>query len=370
MRGIRGWLKGNDIKSLIQSGQFARAAQILILTINCMFCKYCGTEIADDSIFCTRCGKKVLEDIPIVHKERVDDSNSIRVQLIDGEKDAWQATDNMQWVKPIGARIIQTALLVIGLFFLCYGIIWSCIIERRVIESDYLSSYPFFSRFVASADEPLGIIDVFVDLERDDPNFSMYKSEWEALYNEKYGLVDKERSERITKRLYKEWGIEFDETMSFLIDDRLTSEQRVQIAREIDRETPPVVSAPYDYVKYYYKAEKMAVSKFRIQVLFVFILPALILIVLSIIWIIRITPKSAKKTILPRDYADKIEIYSWIGFSLHKYIRYIKDDKYGIIDAVGRIVIVPATFELIEWRQNNKSYDGVLDGVRKIYYLD
>lgn len=330
-----------------------------------MFCKYCGTEIADDSIFCTRCGKKVLENTPIVHNEIVDDSNSIRVQLIDGEKDAWQATDNMQWVKPIGARIIQTVLLVIGLFFLCYGIIWSCIIERKVSESGHSSSYPYFSGFVASADEPLGIVDVFVDLERDDPNFSMYKSEWEALYNEKYGLVDKERREKVIKRLYKEWGIDDDKPWY-----ELPVELRLQYHREMERETPPVVSVPYDYVKYYYKAEEMAVSKFRMQVLFVFILPALILIVLSIIWIIRITPKSDKKTILPRDYADKIEIYTWGGFSFHKYVRFIKDDKYGIIDAVGRIVIVPATFELIEWRQNNKSYDGVLDGVRKTYYLD
>ena len=331
-----------------------------------MFCKYCGTEIADDSIFCTRCGKKVLEDAPNVHKEKVDDSNSIRVQLIDGEKDAWKATDNMQWVKPIGARIIQTALLVIGLFFLCYGIVWICIIERRVSESGHTSSYPYFSGFVASADEPLGIIDVFVDLERDDPNFSMYKSEWEALYNEKYGLDDKEREERVTKRLYKEWGIDDDNQNNY----ELTAAQRVQIFREIEREKPPVVSVPFDYVKYYYKAEEMAVSKFRIQVLFVFILPALILIVLSIIWIIRITPKSDKKTNLPRDYADKIEIYTWGGFSFHKYVRFIKDDKYGILDAANHNIIVPAIYELIEWRQINKSYDGVLEGVRATYILD
>ena len=29
-----------------------------------MFCKYCGAEIADDSIFCQKCGQKVSEDTP------------------------------------------------------------------------------------------------------------------------------------------------------------------------------------------------------------------------------------------------------------------------------------------------------------------
>lgn len=290
-----------------------------------MFCKYCGTEIANDSIFCAKCGKKIQEDAPGTHNEKCDDSNSVRVHILADNNDIWRDTNNLQWKKPIVARVVQTILLIIGLFFLCYGIIWCCIIEKKAEKFGNCSQYPFFDDIAVYAEEPLGLINVDVDLERDNPNYYTYKSEWEELYKEKY----------------------------------------------YEKDNNPVIRALAfeDYESFYEIAITLAVSRFRIKALFVFILPALIIIVLSVIWFVKITPKVDKKTILPRDYADKIESYAWNGFSLHKYIRFIKDDKYGIMDAANRSITVPATFDLIEWRETNKSYDGVLDGVRKTYNL-
>lgn len=334
-----------------------------------MFCKYCGTEIADDSVFCAKCGKKIQEVASNNHNEKCDDCNSTCVQFVTNENDIWKDTHNLHWKKPIVARIVQTILLIVGFFFLCYGIVWCCIIERKVSEANHPCSYPYFDRFEANAYEPMGIIDFFVDLERDDPDFLSHKSEWDALYKEKY---DDKSIERATKRLCTKWGIDTN-TLTFNespYGDQLTALQRMEIIHSIEREVPPVVSIPYDYAKYYAVANQMAVSKFRTRIILFFILPALLFIVISIIWIIKTIPKPDKKAILPRDYADKIEDYSWNGFAVHKYIRFIKDNKYGILDAANRSITVPATFDLIEWREANKSYDGVLDGSRKTYNMD
>lgn len=329
-----------------------------------MFCKYCGTEIADDSVFCAKCGKRIQDDALNTHNEKSDDRNSARVQFVTDDNEIWIDTHNLQWEKPIVARVVQTILLIVGFFFICYGIVWCCIIKKKVSESRHPCSYPYFDRFEANAYEPMGIIDIFVDLKRDDPDFLLHKSEWDKIYKEKY---DDKSIERVAKKSCTKWGVDTN-TLTFNespYGDQLTSLQRMEVLHSIERESPPVVSIPYDYAKYYAVANQMAVSKFRTQVLLILILPALILIILSVIWIVKNTPASDKKAILPRDYADKIEHYSWNGFTIHKYIRFIKNNKYGILDAANRSITVPATFELIEWREKYKSYDGVLDGVRK-----
>lgn len=329
-----------------------------------MFCKYCGTEIADDSVFCAKCGKKIQEVASNNHNEKCDDCNSTCVQFVANENDIWKDTHNLHWKKPIVARIVQTILLIVGFFFLCYGIVWSCIIEEKAMEFGQYSYHPYyypnFDQFCASAEEPLGIIEVYVDLAKDDPNYPFYKEEWNSLYYKQY----------VDKKYYKELGID-TATLTFYhspYGDQLTSDQFFKMSRIENEKLLSFI--PYDYMKYYYMTVQLAVSKFRTRALLIFILPALILIILSIIWIIKTTQISDKKAILPRDYADKIEDYSWYGFITHKYIRYIKNDKYGILDAANRSITVPATFDLIEWREANKSYDGVLDGSRKTYNMD
>lgn len=68
-----------------------------------MYCKYCGNQIADDSVFCAKCGKLVVE-------ASSSSTNQSATQI--GEPQ-WWATDNLQWKKPTKARGFQIGILVI-----------------------------------------------------------------------------------------------------------------------------------------------------------------------------------------------------------------------------------------------------------------
>lgn len=267
-----------------------------------MYCKYCGHEIADDSIFCAKCGQKVQHDTSISHEDsftenkpiRIQIAEPTRVQIVENKRSDWRDATNMQWEKPVAARILQSILGGAGLFFFVYGIVWISIVMNN------LFTYYSVCGCRISAEDFFGIVSVQSPL-----NFSWSN----ALYGDQFVIHN------------------------------------------------------YDEVK------QMIVSKFRLNVLLVIVLPALTTIVLTLLWIIKTSPKIENKSILPRDFANQIEDYTWNGFTSHKYLRFIRNDKYGILDAVCRTVVIPASFELIEWREKNKSYDGVLDGVRKTYHL-
>lgn len=306
-----------------------------------MFCKYCGTKIAEDSVFCAKCGKNVLvEEKNVVHKEKRDVVNSVRIQIIDREKNEWKSTDNLQWVKPIGARIVQVILLAIGFFFLFYGIDWSIKGGNvsDILPSDMTNDFSYYS-YVS---EPLLITINFYLEEYDRENQLGFKEQWEK-----------------TRYQYEKWWESNKGTGIYSIFNDYYPDEK-----------PLPADWANKFVHFKHISDGIAIKEFREKVLSVYIIPAIILIVLSIIWIIITAPKSNNKSILPRDLADKIENYTWSGFTLHKYIRYIKNDKYGILDAANRSITVPATFDLIEWREANKSYDGVLDGSRKTYNMD
>lgn len=55
-----------------------------------MFCKYCGAEIDDNSLFCLKCGKKLNSNIIITNenaKEKVLINNSQEKQIQKSNKD-------------------------------------------------------------------------------------------------------------------------------------------------------------------------------------------------------------------------------------------------------------------------------------------
>ena len=268
-----------------------------------MYCKYCGHEIADNSVFCAKCGRKVQHDTSISHEDGFTEKEPIRVQIVENKRSHWRDAANMQWKKPIAARILQSIFAVVGFFFLVYGIVWISIIKNNIFESYSVCGCRI------SAMDSFYIIDVSSPL---DFSYESTGSSHRPIAYSNSGLV----------------------------------------------------------IHNYNEVKQTVVSKFRLKVLLIFILPALTIIVFTLLWAIKITPKKENKSILPRDLANKIEDYTWNGFISHKYLRFIKDDKYGILDAVSRTVIIPASFELIEWREKNKSYDGILDGVRSTYLLN
>ncbi len=69
------------------------------------------------------------------------------------------------------------------------------------------------------------------------------------------------------------------------------------------------------------------------------------------------TLKKKAKDNLPRDIADYIESYEIRKLFSNKYVIFIKDGKYGIIDATEHKIEVPAQYNKIRWRVPSKSYD-------------
>ena len=67
-----------------------------------MYCKHCGNQIADDSVFCQKCGKLVVEVTP---------HNSNHSPTTNATQ--WVSTENLQWRKPLAARYTQIIIIVI-----------------------------------------------------------------------------------------------------------------------------------------------------------------------------------------------------------------------------------------------------------------
>jgi hypothetical protein len=290
-----------------------------------MYCKYCGHEIADDSIFCAKCGQKVQQDMSISHEDGFTDNRPIpiqitgptRVQIVENKKSDLRDATNMQWKKPIVARVLQSVLAVVGLFFLVYGIVWISIVKN------HFSGYGISDGYWLIAEDSFGIVSVG------------------GACSYKYSPLD-----------------------SLLA----ICERQDALHHSYKSYSPYLKEVTYNEEEYK-EVKQTIVSKFRLKVLLVFILPALTIIALASLWAKKITPKTENKSILPRDLANKVEDYTWNGFTFHKYLRFIKNDNYGILDAVSHTIVIPALFELIEWREKNKSYDGVLDGERSTYLL-
>jgi hypothetical protein len=267
-------------------------------------------------MYCKYCGQKIEDDSVFcvkcgqkvqhdMSKDNLAENRPIRVQIVESKISDWRDTTNMQWKKPITAIILQSIFAVVGLFFLVYGIVWISIIKGNLWESYSVSGC------YITAEDFFGIVSVQSPLD--------------------YSYESTGYSYGYPHAVYSDSGL---------------------------------VIHNYNVVK------QKVVMKFRIYVLLIFILPALVIIAFTSLWIIKITPKKENKSILPRDFADKMENYTWNGFSTHKYLRFItNDNKYGILDAVSRSVVIPASFDSIEWREKNKSYDGVVDGITKTYNL-
>ena len=111
-----------------------------------MFCKYCGEQISDDSVFCSKCGKKLTESIT----EKKLDSNNINPQKEEkivieatikptnndssetkSEGIKWISTDNLQWQRPKKARIAQICIYVL-LGLLSAFFLWYCVEEEEL----------------------------------------------------------------------------------------------------------------------------------------------------------------------------------------------------------------------------------------------
>lgn len=98
-----------------------------------------------------------------------------------------------------------------------------------------------------------------------------------------------------------------------------------------------------------------ASALFRLFVFLTYCFPSVIFFII-ILGRLKTLKKKAKDN-LPRDIADYIESYEIRKLFSNKMVIFIKDGKYGIIDATEHKIEVPAKYNKIRWRVPSKSYD-------------
>lgn len=106
-----------------------------------MYCKYCGTEIADNSVFCSKCGKLVVEVSP-----QPDNQSPIT------NATQWVTTEKLQWRKPIVARYTQIIIIVILGVLLLYPLY--CLISGGKVQEYYEAGYGLDRRHEVYVNDP------------------------------------------------------------------------------------------------------------------------------------------------------------------------------------------------------------------------
>lgn len=280
-----------------------------------MYCKHCGTQIADNSVFCSKCGKLVVDAYSL--RSSSPRNEVIKTNSSNDKNDGWVSTKNLQWRKPLLPRIIQYLIIATALFWGIYSI--ACLInggevyrffgERRTLEN---YSNPRDPRI--QYEENLYILDYWWI-------FRTKSTKWNEARTESYY-----RDGALYGGGVIPWAFSYDDIQS----------------------------------------EK---GDFRLKVVFLGIVPTIFVLWLTIIWIKR-KPFPKEKDGLPRDFADEVEKYELYGFSKHKYVLFKKNGKYGIIDAARYRVHIPAQYDTISWRTYDKTYDALKDGEEKTYVIE
>jgi len=280
-----------------------------------MYCKYCGAQIADNSVFCSKCGKIVVDansQGPSSPRNEAIIPNSSK-----DENSGWVSTKNLQWKKPLLVRIIQYLIIATALFWGIYSIVclsnggevYRYFGERRTLENYSNPRDPHIQY-----EENLYVLDYW-------GIFKTKSTKWNEARTESYY-----RDGALYGGGVIPWAFSYEDIQSKKGD-------------------------------------------FRLKVVFLGIVPALIVLWLTMIWIKR-KPFPQEKDGLPRDYADEIEQYEFFGFQSHKYVLFKKNGKYGIIDVAQYRVHIPAQYDTIAWRTYNKTYDALKNGGEKTYVIE
>lgn len=278
-----------------------------------MYCKYCGSQIADNSVFCSKCGKLVV-DAYTSSSINTSKGECATSHLLLEKNSGWMSTQKLQWKKPLLVRVVQCIIISIALFWGIYSIV--CLLNGGEV-------YRYFGER-RTLDNYSNQRDPLVQYE-------------ENLYIRDYWRIFRTKSTKWNEGRVKSYYNSYGGGVipwAFSYDD---------IQREKDN--------------------------FRLKVVFLGIVPALIVLWLTKIWIKR-KPFPQEKDGLPRDFADELEEYELYGFCKHKYVFFKKNGKYGVIDAAQYRVNVPAQYDTIAWRTNNKTYDGLKDGEERTYVIE
>lgn len=127
-----------------------------------MFCKYCGAEIADDSVFCSKCGKNISEkaETRTEEKPKVEESPSVPVSIPEPsaglKPDTWYYTDGTETEGPLYAELLKKKIL--------NGIISNRVKVRQDPKDPWIPMMesPFRKTAIASTKAPIHILDKWV----------------------------------------------------------------------------------------------------------------------------------------------------------------------------------------------------------------
>lgn len=285
-----------------------------------MYCKYCGAQIADDSVFCSNCGRLLIDGYTQCGSNisKYENSNSRASFEHDNN---WVSTQDLQWKKPLLVRIVQCVIVTIALFWGIYSI--TCLISGGEVDRHFGERRTHYN--YSNPDDPL------------------------IQYEENLYILD---YWRIFRTKSTKWN-----------EARTQSYYRGGCYKGIYYSGG---AKPWAFSYEDIQGEKV---KFQLKVVFLGIVLAIIILWLTIVWIKR-KPFPKERDGLPRDFADEIEEYVLYGFCKHKYVFFKKDGVYGVLDVAQYRIHTPAQYDTIAWRTHNKTFDALKDGEETTFVIE
>lgn len=267
-----------------------------------MKCRKCGIENATEAKFCRHCGTRMSDGKNVMDKYP-------KMELV--------PTNMIDWKKPKVGMFLKFILLIpiaIGFFVICFSI-WSLFYynQHGYEDNDSYETY---------IEAPLGGFMLWAD-----GYGHAYK--WNGSWYESYDSYDNIDSDGNVQWEYKYEG-EIENPVSYTTENALRS--------------------------------------YRNDIVFGGIWCIIITVLLFIMrnYIICGYPKRPKGTKPLHEVADYCQKYSYWGIfrrrKTPKYVFFVKDNLFGILDVAHYSVFLPARYDFLSWREKNKYLNAVING--------
>lgn len=267
-----------------------------------MKCRKCGIENATEAKFCRHCGTRMSDGKNVMDKYP-------KMELV--------PTNMIDWKKPKVGMFLKFILLIpiaIGFFVICFSI-WSLFYynQHGYEDNDSYETY---------IEDPLGGFMLWAD-----GYGHAYK--WNGSWYESYDSYDNIDSDGNVQWEYKYEG-EIENPVSYTTENALHS--------------------------------------YRNDIVFGGIWCIIITVLLFIMrnYIICGYPKRPKGTKPLHEVADYCQKYSYWGIfrrrKTPKYVFFVKDNLFGILDVAHYSVFLPARYDFLSWREKNKYLNAVING--------
>ena len=267
-----------------------------------MKCRKCGIENATEAKFCRHCGTRMSDGKNVMDKYP-------KMELV--------PTNMIDWKKPKVGMFLKFILLIpiaIGFFVICFSI-WSLFYynQHGYEDNDSYETY---------IEDPLGGFMLWADVYG-----HAYK--WNGSWYESYDSYDNIDSDGNVQWEYKYEG-EIENPVSYTTENALRS--------------------------------------YRNDIVFGGIWCIIITVLLFIMrnYIICGYPKRPKGTKPLHEVADYCQKYSYWGIfrrrKTPKYVFFVKDNLFGILDVAHYSVFLPARYDFLSWREKNKYLNAVING--------